>query len=434
MAQSSAQLENQARQMRTLLVLSYHFRPLNAIASLRANAFADYLPQHGIYPIILTHDWIDKGNEHWEIRVGGNPEVSDMGDHKVIRLPLAAGSTPQNGSSLTSLLHMRKGRFDLGGTLPASRSAFESFLSSSDALTEVDGVLAIYNPHHHLELGHAFAQKRAIPFCADLRDLWSADAESGVRPHEWRARLRERLVRSHWKRWLSDAALVSTVSPPLVDVLEAWLGRPAITVRNGVETGLFDGDTGNNTFKKDNGVLTLSHVGTLYPEQPLETLGRALSCLDELGVRAEVRFIGLRQAAHIERVQSVWKHFELQAKLTILPRVTRKQALAEMHGADALYYPSWPDRPGIVSGKIYEYLASGTPVLITTSGPGMDVAQLVEASPNGSVFGEDDSEGFAAKLKALSLAPVGKLPALHLREAEVERWAVAFLEAAAKRV
>lgn len=416
--------------MKRLLILSYHFRPLNAIASLRANAFADHLHHHGIRPIIVTHDWQETAPEHWQVRQGDASIHTHFETHEVLRLPLPPAANSPAGSRLKSALCMLKGQFDLGAWLPESRAAYAAFLASNhEALGGLDGVLAIYNPHHHLELGWSFAQERGLPYCADLRDLWSPDAETGKPPTGLGARFKEAQMRRHWKRWLSDAAVLSTVSPPLANTLETWLNRPAITVRNGVEQGLFDGIEALPQTR-----FTVAHVGTLYAQQPLDGLGAAMQRFEENGGELVFRWIGLRQQDQANRVKQLWAEFGLQSTLEIVSRVSRQEALEEMRNAHALFYPTWPNRPGIVSGKIYEYLASGTPILATADSEGMDVVGLIKRSPVGFSFGPGEADSMAMRLGGLQKSMMDKQPTFFLRETEVERWAEAFAEAVYTRL
>jgi hypothetical protein len=56
-----------------------------------------------------------------------------------------------------------------------------------------------------------------------------------------------------------------------------------------------------------------------------------------------------------------------------------------------------PNAAGIVTGKLYEYLASGRPILCFSPTEG-DAASIVDATGSGKSFRYDDADGVAAML------------------------------------
>ena len=82
--------------MKRLLLLSYHYVPLNSIATQRAVGFVRHLPEHGIHPVVVTHDWQRAGDSEWDwqIRRGTEHRVETHPDHTVIYLPLPAEARP----------------------------------------------------------------------------------------------------------------------------------------------------------------------------------------------------------------------------------------------------------------------------------------------------------------------------------------------------
>ncbi|MGB0135955.1 MAG: hypothetical protein ACPF83_01830 [Flavobacteriales bacterium] len=423
--------------MKRLLLLSYHYVPLNSIATQRAVGFVRHLPEHGIYPVVVTHDWQRAGDSEWDwqIRRGTEHRVETHPDHTVIYLPLPAEARPYTATSLQTLSHLYRGRFDLGGLMPASRKAYARFLAEhGSTLGPLDGVLAEFNPHHHLELGYRFARQRALPFCADLRDLWSPTAEVGHVEGGPTARLRDRFVRRSWKKWLKRAAVVSTVSPPLAKFLEGFLDRSAITVRNGVEPDLFHGIT---RVKPER--FTLAYVGTLYRDQDTALLLEFLQSLPQ-EMDWELHWLGATDPTREEALRFQWSSVGLHLNnLRITGRSSRTNALTLMRSAQVLLYPTWPGLPGVVSGKIYEYLASGTPTAVLSRDPNMDVVELVAAAPNGQVFLEGSSASWNAWIGELQLAwnDAQGSPVPHTspyeRSAGVAFWVRAFEQATASK-
>lgn len=388
--------------MKRLLILSYHFRPLNVMASLRTNAFADYLHEVGIHPVVLTHDWAKEGN-------GVRTEVFES--HTVIRLPHPETGKAYKPGPVKTLLELRKGHFDLGGYLPASRKMYLDFLQQHQPDQPYDGILGIYNPNHHLELGALFSKKWGIPFYADVRDLWTAHADTGQLEKGWKGRYREKLLKKYWKEWLAQAEGISTVSDHWARFLQEFTGRPCQTMRNGVEEGLFDGIE-----RKAADVFTILHAGRLYPDQDLGVLFRGLQMFKETELPFHVHFMGADQEAR-ERIESDALQHGLLDEVEISGRVSREEALQSMKNAHLLFYPAWEDHPGIIAGKVYEYMAAGIPVLVAPADEKSEAVRLITESGVGK--GMNDGIAIAQWLEVLSESWVPSAPVEVSRRSEV---------------
>ena len=78
----------------------------------------------------------------------------------------------------------------------------------------------------------------------------------------------------------------------------------------------------------------------------------------------ELRFIG---TGVIEEVSNIIKR-ELPADITVISkRVPQIDAVKAMLDSDVLFYPGWKGYRGMVSGKIFEYLAAKRNILIAPS-------------------------------------------------------------------
>ena len=290
--------------------------------------------------------------------------------------------------------------------------------------------MSIFNPHHHLELGAQFAQSRAVPFCADLRDLWGADAGTERLYSGWKHRLREWLVKRYWKKWLTQAHLVSTVTPTWGHTLAHFLGTPVTTVRNGIEAGAFEhaDQVVPNTF-------TLAYVGSLYAEQDLAPLAKALAALPK-HYKWQFQWIGAPHACAIEQLRTQLSAYGLdKERIQGKTRTSRSEALGWMRGAQILVYPAWPNQPGVIGGKVYEYLASGTPVVITAPNRQQDVVELASSVTSAAVFTTEDgvalTEWLRSKHNDWAANPTAQRDlntAPFERSTQVAVWAAAFFE------
>jgi hypothetical protein len=218
--------------------------------------------------------------------------------------------------------------------------------------------------------------------------------------------------------------MVSTVTQPWADFMTEFLGKPALCVRNGIERGAFEGITPLAT-----STFAVAYIGTLYPEQELEPLAEALRSLPP-NTRWEFLWIGARSETALAELSQRLQALGIPAgRIHGRTRVARAEALAWLRSAHLLVYPTWPNVPGIVGGKVYEYLASGTPVLVTARHRNLDVVHLTEASEMGRAFTPDQQPALNAWVQTLYSAWESGQPVRgavneegYLREVQVGVW------------
>ena len=224
-----------------------------------------------------------------------------------------------------------------------------------------------------------------VPWVADFRDEWAADAFRADQPRvlaRLAARLEGGLVRH------AHRVVVAADYFRLEGLVEDDPRR--VVIVNGVDEA--DLPTG---VAPPSDRFVLAHVGTIYGIRDPSPVLRAVARLIERGMidgeRVEVRLVG-----------SLWlEDFEPPAGVRVerTGYVGHGRAVEEMCRATALllYVPSSSLAP---SGKLFEYLASGRPVLCLT-GPDNLASRLVQEW-NAGVVADPHDEG-AIEQAVLSL-------------------------------
>jgi glycosyltransferase involved in cell wall biosynthesis len=145
----------------------------------------------------------------------------------------------------------------------------------------------------------------------------------------------------------------------------------------------------------DGSRFRLAYVGTLYGERNLGPVLEALRALLRRGSidpeHVDLRIVG-----------NVWLGRELEADglpLSVTGYVDHRTAMKEMAAATALLFFGPTINPA-TSGKIYEYLASGRPVLCV-AGPDSGAARLVEDLGAGHTVRADDGPAIEAAILRL---------------------------------
>jgi glycosyltransferase involved in cell wall biosynthesis len=215
---------------------------------------------------------------------------------------------------------------------------------------------------------------RGVPWIADFRDGWRFEA---IRPHLSQAA--DRLDRRLEQLVATRADVVTAVTPGLTEDLVSRLGAHAVTVTNGFDPADVVTSTrdGPDLFSPER--HSLLYTGSLRPTQfaPFaRAFGALLKGRPELASRLEIAFVGPRW----EGVGELAEEHGL-AGVRWVPPVAREQVLRLQRKADSLLVLLEPDRPGLVTTKLYEYLAADRPMLVV--GPDGDAAQVLAEAGGG---------------------------------------------------
>jgi hypothetical protein len=379
--------------MKQLLILSYHFYPLTESAAHRATGFAKYFAGYGFRPTIITH--------HWEKDADGNylfhdahqlPIEEHFEFYSVIRLPRVAEELPNKFSRLQLFL---SGYPDFPGGLYGGYKVYANFLEKHLKEKKYDFAIGIFSPHHHLKLLYELNKKFGLKYALDFRDLWNVYLIGDVYKPSFAIRIQFRIIKRLWKRWLSKAMFYTTVTEPITDFLQKLTETPGYTITNGFDENMFK-DTPVEPFHH----FTISHIGT-FDEwfQDPDLFFQALYLLKEtdLEILKDVRiyFIGVRK--HMKRIlEEKLDKYSLHEYIEIKDIIQRHEALRYTKNSNLLLLIGWKNIKGNISGKIYEYLASGNNIVVV---PGdLDVMdKLVGYTTAGNSF--YDAESFARFLK-----------------------------------
>ena len=211
-------------------------------------------------------------------------------------------------------------------------------------------------------VARALAVMLRCPWVADFRDPWSRAPWRGDR---FRFAIRaaamlERLVVRRADRILFVARGNCT------DFAGHYGPRVASKFRvipNGCDPREFEALTDPPAVPHDTFVLL--HAGSLYAGRSPVPLLRAIAAAVRQGVvdvtRFRLRFLGQVGLTSFDLMQSA-RELGLEEIIELVPRVPREQSLQAMRSASCLLLLQ-PGHTVSVPGKLYEYLASGRPIL-----------------------------------------------------------------------
>ena len=166
--------------------------------------------------------------------------------------------------------------------------------------------------------------------------------------------------------------------------IENLTGVKSYPLYNGI--AFEDFDIVKETTKLD--CFTIAYIGTLYDGQKIEIFCEAFKdFIDQTeNVNTKLLFPGLAFFGDQEsRVQKSLKGFEKYFECS--DRIPREEILTLEKRAHLLLHVAWQGYKGIIASKIYEYIASGTKIIVAPSDNGA-IEEIVNSSGCGELITE----------------------------------------------
>lgn len=216
---------------------------------------------------------------------------------------------------------------------------------------------------------------------SDYRDLWFDEfAVNRYAITTWFVnRLQSRLIRR------ADA--VSTVSNGLAGYIERIAPGKVLVCYNGY-LGEATPAAQTASIAKAQGEFRLVYTGTFYPEKrdPASFFaGLALLAqrTPELAARVHVDFYGPAE----DWVRARMGQHILAGQVCFHGSVSYSESIAAQESADLLLFLDWMDdrADGVLTGKLFEYLASGRPILCFGSRANTEAARIITDCNAGQV-------------------------------------------------
>ncbi len=390
--------------MPTVLCIAYLFPPRAGVGVQRITKFVRYLPDHGWNPIVLTPKK-PKGSfpidEGYLAEIPESVKVHTAPSWEPYHLYRALGGTKrQDTADFRGVLEGGK-RLGLMGRM---YSAFQAAFLIPDpkigwfrpalrearriiALNKVDLIFSTSPEATDHVIARALARETGLPWVMDFRDPWTTSLYATRRP-SWAKRKEEALELS----CLSEASAISVVQSRYRDEylqkypsLQSQVGKFHV-LPNGFDSNDFAGIEPRG-FDRWSVVYTGS-IG--YPRDPEPFfIGWKIACerSSEFRENAGCLFMGEFDSRFHELAPKY-----IMANLNVEGFKRREAVYAAQLGAGALLLIA----EGYVTGKAYEYIAAGRPILAITEGS--DLIELLERSRSGLSVSPGNPEAIADAL------------------------------------
>jgi len=247
---------------------------------------------------------------------------------------------------------------------------------------------------------HLIARKLAkwsgLKWVADFRDPWT---DIFYYQNNSRLALADKLDKRLEKHVLNEADKVFSVSPAYVRQLKEKSGGEKFQVLyNGYDAA--DLQWNNVNAQKKN--FKIAFVGNLKASHNCELLWKVLQKMiqedEDFKNHLKLEFIGIMHPI----VQSSLEQFNLMPHVESKGFQPHQEAIKEMKRASVLLFliPDAPNNRGILTGKIFEYLACAQPIL-AIGPPDGDAAKLLSETAAGKMLSPKDQDGIRKRIQNL---------------------------------
>jgi len=392
--------------MNKVLIVTYYWPPSGGAGVQRWLKFSKYLPEFGWEPIILTvdpesaaypvTDFSLKEDLPSSIKVYSTPAINYFGIYKkdISKIPSAGFANSIDNTLKGKLLRFIRGNF----FLPDPRKGWNKYaFKKACELIETEGIKNIIttSPPHSTQLVGLKIKKKypALNWIADLRDPWT---DIYYYKQFYPTFFSKLIDLGYEESVLRKADKIITVGASLKNLFSAKV--KGIESKTEVITNGYDKDDFSGMIAETPSKFTITYVGTLSDIYPVDGFLNALYSFKKKGNEFILRFIGTVSQKQKDLIQS-----KTGASIVeFIPYVDHTEAIKYMLNTSVLLLiiPDHQSNKSIITGKLFEYLASGKPIVCLGPADG-DAAVIIEITGHGITFSYADSKGISEYLSTL---------------------------------
>lgn len=371
-----------------VLIITYYWPPAGGSGVQRWLKFVKYLREFDIEPIVYTVD-----NPNYE--VVDDSLIAEVPEGvKILKQPIfepnnllkkkkvATASVSSNPTFFQKTLQYIRGNYFIPDArkywIKPSVKYLENYLKKHP----VDVVITTGPPHSMHVIGMQLKEKLDVKWLADFRDpmsnlFYNSDLMLTQKSKQKLQGLERKIV--------SSADEIITVSNSLKSEFERHNTKTTV-ITNG-----YDDEVLNAPKAKLDDKFTLSHIGLLPSHSNPELLWKVLKELVEnnsdFASDLELKLVGTVS----EKVLESLERFGLKKYAKLTSYVPHDEAIKMQKSSQVLLLliPNVTNAQGIVTGKVFEYITSGRPILALAPEKS-DLISIVEGTDTGKVIDFND--------------------------------------------
>lgn len=397
--------------MKKILIISYYWPPGGGAGVQRILKFVKYLPSNGFKPYVVTVD-AEKASypvidNSLNAEVPAEAEIYRTDTFEPFGLyskVVGKKSIPTGFSNESEPgLLQKMSRFIRGNFfIPDARRGWINFaFNEACRLIEkekIDTVITTSPPHSAQLAGLKLKKKYGINWIADLRDPWTDIYYYKEFKH---LPFAERLDKKYERLVLENADRIITVSSDLKRMFrkksEKIDENKIVIIPNG-----YDEEDFNSIKKSDDpqSEFIISYTGTLAESYNPIIFFDALKkvIIENPEINIKLRFIG----SPADSLMNIIREMSMSNNLEVIPAVSHEKSVEYLNESTILLLviPDVKNDKGILTGKLFEYLASGKTILCIGPEDG-EAASVIKECSSGKTFGRNNENGLYEYMKGL---------------------------------
>jgi glycosyltransferase involved in cell wall biosynthesis len=396
--------------MKKILYITYYWPPSGGPGVQRSLKFVKYLYSYGYEPIVIT---VNPAKASYPVTDHSlNAEIplhtrviktSTFEPFRLYEILTRKKEIPHSGFANEGKpsFVQKLSRFIRGNLfVPDPRKGWNTYVMRVvDELMKTESISAVITsspPHSSQLIGLKIKQKYKLPWVADLRDPWT---DIYYYKSLYHIGFVAHLDATYEKRVLQNADAVLVVSKAIKRLFAAKLtagGADHIHVLpNGFDAEDFTEPTTLNAKE-----FTIAYTGTMASSYKITAFLQALKELAATYGQDKIR-VKIAGKVSPEITQQI-EDYQLTNIFENLGYLKHSAAIKLMQESTALLLviPDIENNEGILTGKLFEYLASGKPIIGLGPVNG-DAAEIINQAQAGSMFDYDDEKGINLMLSTL---------------------------------
>lgn len=401
--------------MKKILFITYYWPPSGGAGVQRSLKFVTYLPEYGIQPIVLT---VDPARATYPVlddslsaEVPATIKVVRTDSFEPLRIlkSLSGGKVKIPYGGFTNqrkekwsqrILRFIRGNF----FLPDARVGWVKYAvrEASKLIREesIDTIVISSPPHSSQLIG--LSLKRLFPnlsWMADLRDPWTDIYYYDEMLHMPFARRIDKRYELQVLQQCDNALVVSEdIRRLFSEKLPDSSKNKFHVLPNGFDRKDFPG-----TVSPPSDYFRITYVGTIADTYKPEVFFQAVGLLKKKypQLPVQIRLVG----SPASTIPQLLDRYLLSACALFLPLVKHAEAIRYMRDSSLLLLliPDTLHAKGILTGKLFEYLGAGLPVVGIGPVDG-DASKILTDTGAGRMFSRNDVDGLLAYLEKMYLS------------------------------
>ncbi len=384
--------------MKKVLMIAPYFVPRRRVGAQRPFKFAIHLEKFGWKPKVITiADKEESLSENEEVLLKniGIIEIKPPFDRTTSKsIERAKGSDKNNN---------KKGMIDrmsdwIDKQIPMDTWFFLFLMNYRKVRKESekfspDIIWSTGDPWSGHWLGEKLSENLSVPWIADFRDPWTL-SELSLRQ---RSEFSTKMDRKYERRFINKADKLIFTSQQTTDLYKQYYNLPASktdTIYNSFDPDLFP-DSNNKNWDADlnEDKFNIFFFGKFRRLSPVKPILQSVKKLEEIdpnkAENLQIHSFGTPEEDQLKLIRDHNAETYFEFHEPVLPELT----IPVLKKADLLLLSTDPSRKNIIPAKLWDYLATGIPILSVAPNP--EISDILKKSISGKQFDPDNLTGIS---------------------------------------